>query len=82
MRLELQVQALVACGEKLARQWRHLHERRAALGNRLPRVASQIVLSGLIGICQLRQKGSLLNERALITQEEYLCWLLDLSVPA
>ena len=53
VRLELQVQALLARGENLARQWQHLQERKAALGNQLPRVASQMVIAGLVGIRQL-----------------------------
>ena len=50
VRLELQVQALLARGEHLARQWQHLQERKAALGNQLSRLASQMVIAGLVGI--------------------------------
>jgi len=71
VRLELQVQALLARGESLARQWQHLQERKAALGNQLPRVAGQIVLSGLVGIRQLPSERLYFYERERIAQEEY-----------
>jgi hypothetical protein len=71
VRLELQVQALLARGESLVRQWQHLQERKAALGNQLPRVAGQIVLSGLVGIRQLPSERLHSYERARIAQEEY-----------
>ncbi len=70
MRLELQVQALLARGESLARQWQHLQERKAALGKQLPRVAGQIVLSSLVGICQLPSERLYFYERERIAQEE------------
>src|SRR6266700_4274534 len=68
VRLELQVQALLARGESLARQWQHLQERKAALGNQLPRVAGQIVLSGLVGIRQLPSERLHHYERDRIAQ--------------
>ena len=71
VRLELQVQALLARGESLARQWQHLQERKAALRNQLPRVAGQIVLSGLVGIRQLPSERLYSYERERIAQEEY-----------
>ena len=71
VRLELQVQALLARGESLARQWQHLQERKAALANQLPRVAGQIVLSGLVGIRQLPSERLYFYERDRIAQEEY-----------
>ena len=71
MRLELQVQALLARGESLARQWQHLQERKAALGNQLPRVASQMVIAGLVGIRQLPSERLHLYEKERIAQEEY-----------
>ena len=71
VRLELQVQALLARGESLTRQWQHLQKRKAALGNQLPRVAGQIVLSGLVGIRQLPSERLHHYERDRIAQEEY-----------
>ena len=71
VRLELQVQALLARGESLARQWQHLQERKVALGNQLPKMAGQIVLSGLVGLSQLPSERQHAYERARIAQEEY-----------
>ncbi|MGZ3628219.1 MAG: hypothetical protein ACXVDN_11180 [Ktedonobacteraceae bacterium] len=71
VRLELQVQALLTRGERLARQWQHLQERKAALGNQLPRVASQMVIAGLVGIRQLPSERLHLYEKERIAQEEY-----------
>ena len=71
VRLELQVQALLARGESLARQWQHLQERKVALGNQLPKIAGQIVLSGLVGIRQLPSERQHSYERERIIQEEY-----------
>ena len=71
VRLELQVQALLARGESLARQWQHLQEKKVALGNQLPKIAGQIVLSGLVGIRQLPSERQHAYERERIAQEEY-----------
>ena len=71
VRLELQVQALLAHGEHLARQWQHLQDRKAALGNQLPRLASQMVIAGLVGIRQLPSERLHLYEKERIAQEEY-----------
>ncbi len=71
VRLELQVQATLARGESLARQWQHLQEKKAALGNQLPRVASQMIFAGLVGIRQLPAERLHLYEKERITQEEY-----------
>ncbi len=71
VRLELQVQATLARGESLARQWQHLQERKTALGNQLPRVASQMIIAGLVGIRQLPAERLHLYEKERITQEEY-----------
>lgn len=71
VRLELQVHALLARGESLARQWQHLQERKAMLGNQLPRVAGQMVIAGLVGIRQLPSERLHLYEKERIAQEEY-----------
>src|SRR5215471_17020460 len=71
VRLELQVQALLARGESLARQWQHLQEKKASLGNQLPRVASQMIIAGLVGIRQLPAERLHLYEKERIAQEEY-----------
>ena len=71
VRLELQMQALLTRGEGLARQWQHLQERKAALGNQLPRVASQMIIASLVGIRQLPSERLHLYEKERIAQEEY-----------
>jgi hypothetical protein len=71
VRLELQVQALLARGEGLARQWQLLQERKTALGNQLPRVASQMIIAGVFGIRQLPAERMHLYEQERIAQEEY-----------
>ncbi len=71
VRLELQVQATLARGESLDRQWQHLQEKKVALGNQLPRVASQMIIAGLVGIRQLPAERLHLYEKERITQEEY-----------
>src|SRR5436305_12931398 len=53
VRLELQVQALLARGEYLSRQWNHLQERKEDLGNQLPRVSSQLVIADQMAIRQI-----------------------------
>jgi hypothetical protein len=65
------VQALLARCESLTRQWQHLQKRKAALGNQLPIIAGQIVLSGLVGIRQLPSERLHYYERDRIAQEEY-----------
>ena len=57
VRLELQVQALLVRGESLSWQWQHLQERKATLGNQLPKVAGQMLIAGLVGIRQLPSEG-------------------------
>ncbi len=71
VRLELQVQATLARGESLARQWQHLQEKKVALGNHLPRVASQMIMAGLVGIRQLPVERLHFYEKERIAQEEY-----------
>ncbi len=71
VRLELQVQAVLARDESLARQWQHLQGKKTALGNQLPRVASQMIVAGLVGIRQLPAERLHLYEKERISQEEY-----------
>jgi hypothetical protein len=71
VRLELQVQATLARGESLARQWQHLQGKKTALGSQLPRVAGQMIMAGLVGIRQLPAERLHLYEKERIAQEEY-----------
>ena len=65
VRLELQVQALLARGENLARQWQHLQERKAALGNQLPRVAARWSLLVWWESASFPLKGCILTKRSV-----------------
>jgi hypothetical protein len=72
VRLELQVQALLARGESLAQKWQRLEVRKAALGNQLPTLAGQMIIAGLVGMRQqLPSERLYLYERERIAQEEY-----------
>ena len=71
VRLELQMQGLIARAAALNQQWQHLQTRKVALGNQLPKVVGQIVLSGLAGIRQLPGERLYLYEKDRIAQEEY-----------
>src|SRR6266566_3181220 len=71
VRLELQVQALLVRGESLSWQWQHLQERKATLGNQLPKVAGQMLIASLVGIRQLPSERLHLYEKERIAQEEY-----------
>ena len=71
VRLELQVQGLIARRECLHQQWQHLQARKATMANQLPKVVGQIMLSGLVGIRQLPGERLYLYEKDRIAQEEY-----------
>src|SRR5258708_38666924 len=71
VRLELQVQALLARGESLAREGQHLQERKVALGNQLPKIAGQVVLSRLVGIRQLPSERQPSYEGGRLAPDEY-----------
>ncbi len=71
VRLELQVQATLARGESLARQWQHLQGKKTVLGNHLPRIAGQMIIAGLVGIQQLPAERLHLYEKERIAHEEY-----------
>jgi hypothetical protein len=54
VKLELQVQALLVRAESLDQAWRALQQRKANLQHQKPKLAAQIVLSGLArGLCRL-----------------------------
>src|SRR6266849_2186590 len=53
VRLELQMQGLIADVANLAQQWQHLQTRKTAFRNQTPKVVGQIILSSLAGIRQL-----------------------------
>lgn len=70
VKLELQVQGLLAHVANLYQQWQHLQTRKTALGNQVPKVAGQILLAGLVGIRQLPAERLYAYEKDRIAQEE------------
>ncbi len=70
VKLEFQVQSLLARATTLHQQWQHLQARKAALGHRVPKVAGQILLAGLVGIRQLPAERLYAYEKDRIAQDE------------
>ena len=68
--LELQVQALLARAESLDQAWRALQQRKANLQHQKPKLAAQIVLSGLARSRYLPAERLFHYERERILQEE------------
>ena len=70
VKLELQVQALLAQAESLHQAWRALQQRKANLQHQKPKLAAQIVLSGLARSRSLPAERLFHYERERILQEE------------
>jgi seryl-tRNA synthetase len=70
VKLELQVQALLARAESLDQAWRALQQRKANLQHQKPKLAAQIVLSGLARSRSLPAERMFHYERERIVQEE------------
>ena len=70
VKLELQVQALLARAESLDQAWRALQQRKANLQYQKPKLAAQIVLSGLARSRSLPAERLYHYERERIVQEE------------
>ncbi len=70
VKLELQVQALLAQAESLDNAWRALQQRKANLQHQKPKLAAQIVLSGLARTRSLPAERLFHYERERIVQEE------------
>ena len=70
VKLELQVQALLARAESLDQAWRALQQRQANLQHQKPKLAAQIVLSGLARSRSLPAERLFHYERERILQEE------------
>ena len=70
VKLELQVQALLARAESLDQAWRALQQRKANLQHQKPKLAAQIVLSGLARSRSLPAERLFHYERERILQEE------------
>ena len=70
VKLELQVQALLARAESLDQAWRALQQRKANLQHQKPKLAAQIVLSGLARSRSLPAERLFHYERERVLQEE------------
>ena len=70
VKLELQVQALLARAESLDQAWRALQQRKVSLHHQKPKLATQIVLSGLARTRSLPAERLFHYERERIMQEE------------
>jgi len=70
VKLELQVQALIARAESLDQAWRVLQQRKASMQQQKPKLAAQILLSGLARTRYLRAERLFHYERERIMQEE------------
>ena len=70
VKLELQVQALLARAESLEYAWRALQQRKANMQHQKPKLAAQIVLSGLARSRSLPAERLFHYERERIVQEE------------
>jgi hypothetical protein len=70
VKLELQVQALLARAESLDQAWCALQQRKANMQHQKPKLAAQIVLSGLARTRSLPAERLFHYERERILQEE------------
>ncbi len=70
VKLELQVQALIARAESLDQAWRVLQQRKASMQQHKPKLAAQIVLSGLARTRHLPAERLFHYERERLMQEE------------
>ena len=70
VKLELQVQALMARAESLEQAWRVLQQRKANMQQQKPKLAAQILLSGLARTRSLSAERLFHYERERLVQEE------------
>ncbi len=70
VKLELQVQALIARAQSLDQAWRVLQQRKANMQQQKPKLAAQILLSGLARTRYLLAERLFHYERERILQEE------------
>jgi len=70
VKLEMQVQALIARAESLEREWCMLQQHKARMQQQKPKLAAQIVLSGLAGMRSLPAERLFQYERERLLQEE------------
>lgn len=70
VKLEMQVQAVLAQVLPLQQEWQHLARRKAALHQRRPELAAQLLLSSLVGLRSLPAERQFQYERERVAQEE------------
>jgi len=70
VRLEMQVQALLALLQGLEQEWCVLQQRKASVEQEKPKLAAQIVLSGLVGKRSLSAERLYQYRRERLMQEE------------
>ena len=70
VKLELQMQALLAHAGSLAQAWQVFEQRKARLAQRKPKLAAQIMLSGLARTRSLSAERLFHYERERLMQEE------------
>jgi hypothetical protein len=70
VKLEMQVQVLIARAESLEREWCMLQHHKARMQQQKPKLAAQIMLSGLAGMRYLPTERLFLYERERLRQEE------------
>jgi hypothetical protein len=70
VKLEMQVQALIARAESLEQEWGMLQHHKARMQQQKPKLAAQIMLSGLAGMRSLPAERLFQYERERLMQEE------------
>ena len=70
VKLEMQVQALLALFQGLEQEWCVLQHRKASMEQEKPKLAAQIVLSGLVGARSLSAERLYQYRRERLMQEE------------
>src|SRR6266851_10056579 len=70
VKLEMQVQALIARAASLEREWQALQQHKASMQQQKPKLAAQIVLSGLARTRYLPAERLFQYERERLMQEE------------
>ncbi len=70
VKLEMQVQAIIACADSLEREWCMLQRRKASVEQEKPKLAAQIVLSGLTRSRSLPAERLFQYRRERLIQEE------------
>jgi hypothetical protein len=70
VKLEMQVQAVIAQSQRLSQEWQLLHYRKASIEQEKPKLAGQIILSGLAGMRHLPAERLHQYKRERILQEE------------